>query len=206
MAYIIAINGPSCAGKTYISNKLKSIAPDRITILNYDSYCVDHGDLSPEEIKKINYDVPEAYDGNLLNIHVRELKKNNSVECPVYNFAKHRRTTETVHFESNDIVIVEGIMVFQVPELMVDGYDLKVAVKAKEHTRYERRFERDQIERGRTPESINYQWNTTVQPSCEIYIDPLAKLADIVITNNRDDGKIKNIEVLENKIKEILGL
>jgi len=97
-------------------------------------------------------------------------------------------------------------MVFQVLELMNDGYDLKVAVKAKEDTRYERRFQRDQIERGRTPESIEYQWNTTVQPSCEIYIDPLASLADIVLTNDRKDGKIKNIEVLEKKIKEILGL
>ena len=206
MPFIIAINGPSCAGKTYISNILKSIAPDRISILNYDCYCVDHGDLSPEEIKKINYDVPEAYDAELLTKHVNELKNNKPVEIPVYNFSKHRRDNITTHFEPNDIIIVEGIMVFQVASLMNGGYDVKVAVNAKEHTRYERRFARDQIERGRTPESIEYQWNSTVQPSCEIYIDPLSKLADIILTNDRKDGKIKNIEKVEKVIKEVLGL
>lgn len=206
MAYIIAINGPSCAGKTYISNLLRSIAPDRITILSYDSYCVDHGDLTIEEIKKINYDVPEAYDGALLTEHIALLKDNKSVEVPIYNFSKHRRDVNTIHFESNDIVIVEGIMVFQVPALMKNGYDFKVAVRAKEDTRYERRFRRDQVERGRTPESIEYQWNSTVQPSCEIYIDPLADLADLVLVNDLKDGEVKNIEILEKKIREILSL
>lgn len=206
MAYIIAINGPSCAGKTYISNLLRSIAPDRITILSYDSYCVDHGDLTIEEIKKINYDVPEAYDGALLTEHIALLKNNKSVEVPIYNFSKHRRDINTIHFESNDIVIVEGIMVFQVPALMNNGYDFKVAVRAKEDTRYERRFRRDQVERGRTPESIEYQWNSTVQPSCEIYIDPLADLADLVLVNDLKDGEVKNIEILEKKIREILSL
>lgn len=206
MAYIIAINGPSCAGKTYISNLLRSIAPDRITILSYDSYCVDHGDLTIEEIKKINYDVPEAYDGALLTEHIALLKDNKSVEVPIYNFSKHRRDVNTIHFESNDIVIVEGIMVFQVPALMKNGYDFKVAVRAKEDTRYERRFKRDQVERGRTPESIEYQWNSTVQPSCEIYIDPLADLADLVLVNDLKDGEVKNIEILEKKIREVLSL
>ena len=131
MAYIIAINGPSCAGKTYISNLLRSIAPDRITILSYDSYCVDHGDLTIEEIKKINYDVPEAYDGTLLTEHIALLKDNKSVEVPIYNFSKHRRDINTIHFESNDIVIVEGIMVFQVPALMNNGYDFKSDYAAK---------------------------------------------------------------------------
>ena len=142
----------------------------------------------------------------LLSTHVRELKQGKSIECPVYNFSKHRRSDETIHFESNDIVIVEGIMVFQVPALMNNGYDFKVAVRAKEDTRYERRFKRDQIERGRTPESIEYQWNSTVQPSCEIYIDPLADLADLVLVNDLKDGEVKNIEILEKKIREILGL
>ena len=54
------------------------------------------------------------------------------VNCPIYNFAKHRRSEETNIFHPNDIIIVEGIMVFQVEQLLKDGYDLKVFVKAKE--------------------------------------------------------------------------
>ncbi|MDY6003308.1 MAG: uridine kinase [Bacilli bacterium] len=204
MPYIIALNGPSCAGKTYISNIIKNIDPNRISILSYDSYCVDHGDLSIEEIKKINYDIPSSYDGELLTKHINDLKNNKSINCPIYNFAKHRRSEKTNIFHPNDIIIVEGIMVFQVEQLLKDGYDLKVFVKAKEDTRYERRFKRDQIERGRSPESIIYQWNTTVQPSCEIYIEPLIKYADIVLENDINNGEIKNIDLLINKVKELL--
>lgn len=207
MAYIIAINGPSCSGKTYISNIIRNIAPSRITIVSYDDYCCDHGDLSLEEIKKINYDVPAAYDAGLLYEHAHKLKDNQAIECPIYDFSIHRRTSDTNHIESNEVVIIEGIMVFQVEELMKDNtYDLKVAVTANKDVRFERRFKRDQIERGRTPESISYQWNTTVQPSCEKYIDPLARKADILLENDSINGEVRNLDLVINKVKEVLGL
>ena len=167
MPYIVLICGPSCAGKTYLSDYVHYLHKDKITVIGFDNYCVDYSHLSAEEIKNTNYDCPDAYDGSLLAKHVKELKKGNPIERPIYEFSTHKRLKDTVTVFPNDIIIIEGIMTFQYPEL-VKLADLKVYVDADEHVRFNRRFDRDQKERGRSPEYIIYQFNHIVIPMQKI--------------------------------------
>ena len=203
MPYIILVCGPSCAGKTYLANYVKYVFGDRVTVLGFDNYCVDYSYLNEEDFKNVNYDCPEAYDGNLLASHLRLLKNNEEIERPNYDFATHKRKEEVTIVYPNDVIIVEGIMTFQYPELLKLA-DLKVFIDADEHVRFNRRFDRDQKERGRTPEYIIYQFNHIVIPNQKLYIDPTKSLADLVIENSENRGPVPVINPLLERIEKVL--
>ncbi len=204
MPFIILICGASCAGKTYLSNYVKSIFPNKVTHIGLDAYCIDHGDLSVEEIKQINYDHPSAYDGVLLAKHINQLKSGKSVHAPIYDFVTHHRKKETTIVNPNEIIIVEGILTFQYPELFSLA-DLRVFVDASEDVCFSRRVYRDKIERGRNEESIRYQYFSTVLPMKRIYIDSVKDKADMILTNNSNNGPLPMASELINKLKGILS-
>ena len=203
MAYVIAICGPSCAGKTYLANYVKYVFGDKVTVIGFDSYCKDYSYLPEEEMKKANYDCPDAYDGKLFAEHLKLLKKNQPIEKPVYEFATHKRLDKVEIVYPSEVIIVEGIMTFQFKEIL-DQADLKVFIDADEHVRFNRRFDRDQKERGRTPEYIIYQFNHSVIPNQKLYIDPVKSLADITIENSENNGPVPVINPLIAKIESIL--
>ena len=203
MPYVVLMCGPSCAGKTYLADYVKYLFKDKVTCIGFDWYCNDYTHLSKEEIKNVNYDCPDAYDGILLSKHLTELKNGNPVECPIYEFSTHKRLTQTRRVFPSEIIIVEGIMTFQYKELL-ELADLKVFVDADEHVRFNRRFDRDQKERGRSPESIIYQFNHTVLPMQKIYIDPMKSIADIVIDNSLNNGPHKMAIPLVEALKKVI--
>ena len=116
----------------------------------------------------------------LLVKHLQELKDGRSVECPVYSFSDHNRTTETTHIAPTRVVILEGILIFQNPELR-DLLDIKIFVETDADVRILRRAIRDVKKRGRTLESVMEQYLTTVKPMHEQFVEPSRKFADIVV-------------------------
>ena len=204
MAYIVAICGGSGAGKTTLSNKLKEIFKDDLVQLPYDSYCKDQSSLTIEERAKVNYDLPSSYDSDLFAEHVKTLKNNESINKPIFDFPTHTRKKETELIKPSKIIIIEGIMVFQVKEIEND-IDLKIYVEADTDIRLGRRILRDIVERGRKVESIIHQYIETVKPSFEQFIEPKKLTSDIVFDNNKNDGlDKKEVEKVVNKIKQAL--
>ena len=207
MSIIIGICGPSAAGKSYLAAYLKDYYKDKVSIVSYDAYCRDFFSNSKVKVDplSINYDSPDAYEGSLLYEHILKAKSGADVEMPIYDFATHTRKKETVHIPNKEIIIVEGILVFQIKELL-PLLDLKVFITAGEHTRLIRREERDIKERGRTKESVIEQWNSTVEPSRHIYIDTTKELADIVVHNAVNNGisekAIPVINAIDNLLKK----
>lgn len=61
MAYLVGIGGGSGSGKTTIANALLRFFPEA-SCFSYDTYYLDHSDLSPEERAALNYDDPKALD------------------------------------------------------------------------------------------------------------------------------------------------
>jgi len=59
--------------------------------------------------------------------------------------------------------------------------DLRIFVDAPPDVRLQRRIERDVAERGRTAESVREQWDTTVLPMHERFVEPVKAEASMVI-------------------------
>jgi uridine kinase len=191
MALFIGICGGSGAGKTYIANALKNVYGSRLSILSFDCYCCDHSGIPFEERAKVNYDSPNAYDGSLLTKHIEMLKNGKSIEVPVYDFKTHTRASKTTHFEPNEIIIVEGIMVYQVKKIL-PFLDIKLFVDARSDRRLARRIKRDLVERGRSLESVLTQYFATVRPMHDLYIEPTKSIVDCIYDNDVDSGLNKD--------------
>lgn len=198
---IIGIAGGTGSGKSTFTNRLKAFFGDQITVIYHDNYYRRHDDIPFEERKLINYDHPSALETDLLVQHLEELKAGRSIECPVYDFAKHNRSNDVVVIKPSRVIIVEGILILQDARLR-DLLDMKIYVDADADERILRRAMRDMKERGRDLDNIIEQYLTTVKPMHYMYVAPTRYLADIVINSGFNDVAF---DIVKNKIQNILG-
>ena len=112
--------------------------------------------------------------------HLKALKAGVPIQCPVYSYTEHNRTKETITIQPTSVVIVEGLLIFQNPELR-DLMDIKIFVDTDADVRILRRILRDVKERGRSIESVVEQYLTTVKPMHEQFIEPSKRYADIIV-------------------------
>lgn len=202
---IVGICGPSAAGKTYLANYIYNYYKDRVSIVSFDSYCRDFMTNSSTKVDplSINYDAPEAYEGELLYQDILKAKQGEDIHAPIYDFATHTRKKETNLIKNNDIIIVEGILIYQVKELL-PLIDIKVFITANKELRFIRRSKRDVKERGRTIQSVKTQWKSTVEPSRKIYIDTTKDVADIIVHNDANLGIGAKAKPIIKRIDELL--
>ena len=109
---IIGIAGGSGSGKTTLAYRLKErFGEDEVRLISHDSYYKRHDELPFSERCKLNYDHPDAFDNDLLIQHLKELKAGRAIDCPVYDYANHNRSSEVQHIEPAPVLIVEGIQI-----------------------------------------------------------------------------------------------
>ena len=176
----IGIAGGTGSGKTTLTDTLAAEFSPDVTVIRHDDYYKAHDNMPFSERCKLNYDIPEAFDNDLLIEHMKKLKAGEAIDCPVYDYTDHNRSRETHRIEPNRVIIVEGILIFADPRL-ADMFDEKIFVDTDADVRLIRRILRDTRERGRSLESVVTQYITTVKPMHEKYVEPTRKLADIVI-------------------------
>ena len=177
---VIGIAGGTGSGKTTLMNNLIERFHGQVTVLSHDNYYKRHDEMTYEERCLLNYDEPAALETDLMAAHLDELRKGNPIDCPVYSFANHNRTDETIRLVPKKVIIVEGILIFENQPLR-DLMDIKIFVDTDADVRLCRRIKRDVNKRGRTLESVLTQYQTTVKPMHEKYVEPSKKFADIVV-------------------------
>jgi uridine kinase len=182
---IIGIAGGTGCGKTTVVNQILNQLPEgEVGVLSQDSYYKDTSHLSYDERVKINFDHPRSIDFELLESHLKELRKGNDIEQPVYSFIKHNRTGDTILTHPRKVMIVEGILILTNPELR-DMFDIKIFVHADSDERLIRRLKRDITERGRDIDEVLARYQNTLKPMHEQFIEPMKEYADIIIPNNK---------------------
>ena len=177
---VIGIAGGTGSGKTTLMKNLISRFQGDVTVLSHDNYYKRHDELPYEERCKLNYDEPAALETDLMARHLEQLRQGFEIDCPVYDFAQHNRSDETLRIVPKKVIIVEGILIFENQQLR-DLMDIKIFVDTDTDVRLCRRIKRDVNKRGRTLESVLTQYLTTVKPMHEKYVEPSKKYADIVV-------------------------
>ena len=177
---VIGIAGGTGSGKTTLMNQIIGKFSDDITVLSHDNYYKRHDELTYEQRCELNYDEPAALETDLMARHLDLLRQGESIECPVYDFTVHNRSNETITIVPRKVIIVEGILIFEDKPLR-DLMDIKIFVDTDADVRLCRRIKRDVRKRGRTLESVLEQYQNTVKPMHEMYVEPSKKFADIVV-------------------------
>ena len=178
---IIGIAGGTGSGKTTLTERLRDhFGQNEVSVINHDSYYKRHDELPYAERCKLNYDHPDSFDTELMVQHLQALRRGEAVEVPVYNYAIHNRSDQTVTVRPAPVIIVEGILIFASPELC-ELMDLKVFVDTDADVRILRRIVRDVKARGRTLDSVVTQYLTTVKPMHEQFVEPSKRKADLIV-------------------------
>ena len=177
---VIGIAGGSGSGKTTLMNNIVSRFHEDITVLSHDSYYRRHDDMTYEERCGLNYDEPAALETDLMVEHLSQLKRGIAIDCPVYDFTVHNRSHGSVRVEPRKIIIVEGILIFE-NEALRDLMDIRIFVDTDADIRLCRRVKRDVNKRGRSLESVLTQYQQTVKPMYEKYVEPSKKYAHILV-------------------------
>ena len=177
---VIGIAGGTGSGKTTITRRLcENFGPD-VSVINHDNYYKAHHNMPYEERAKLNYDHPNAFDTDMLIEHLKQLRRGESVVCPVYDYTVHDRSKDTVVIKPARVIIVEGILIFENRELC-EQMDIKIYVDADADVRILRRIVRDVRDRGRSLDSVINQYLATVKPMHEQFVEPSKRNADIIV-------------------------
>ena len=177
---VIGIAGGSGSGKTTLMNNIVSRFSEDITVLSHDSYYRRHDDMTYEERCQLNYDEPAALETELMVKHLNLLRQGQAIDCPVYDFTVHNRSDEVTRIEPSRVIIVEGILIFE-NEALRDLMDIRIFVDTDADIRLCRRVKRDVNKRGRSLESVLQQYQQTVKPMYEKYVEPSKKYAHILV-------------------------
>ena len=177
---VIGIAGGSGSGKTTLMKNLMAGFGDNIAVLSHDNYYRAHDDLPFEQRSKLNYDHPDAFETDLMIEHLKVLKAGGTIECPVYDYTIHNRTSEVILIQPRKVIIVEGILIFENKELC-KLMDIKIFVDTDDDVRLIRRIKRDVAKRGRSLQSVLTQYLETVKPMHEQFVVPSKKNADVIV-------------------------
>ena len=177
---VIGIAGGTGSGKTTLMKNIVSRFEGDVTVLSHDNYYKRHDELTYEERVQLNYDEPDALETDLMAVHLEALRRGESIECPVYDFTVHNRSDETIPIHPRKVIIVEGILIFE-SEALRNLMDIRIFVDTDADVRLCRRIRRDVKKRGRSLESVLDQYQQTVKPMHEKYVEPSKKYADLVV-------------------------
>jgi len=193
---ILGVAGGSGSGKsTVVKELVRILGPERTQVIHHDSYYRDLAHVPFPERVATNFDHPDSLETALIVDHVTMLRRGQAVEIPSYDFPTHTRAATTRVVSPAPVLVLDGILVLQDHRLR-SLMDLKVYVHTDHETRLQRRIARDVAERGRTPESVRAQFETSVLPMHLEFVEPCRAHADIVIEEGgyNEDGILLVVE------------
>lgn len=198
---LLGIAGGTGSGKTTLAAKIGAALGDSSTLISHDWYYLDRTGYTPEQREAINYDEPAALDNALLGQHLDELRQSRPVECPQYDFTSHTRRPEGIFVPARHVVIVEGILLFAVPELR-DRFDLRLYVDADDDIRLMRRLRRDLVDRGRDLRSVEQQYYKSVRPMHLLHVAPSKQFAHLVVPEGGENAQA--LDVIVGRLRHLL--
>lgn len=202
---IIGIAGGSASGKTSLSQKIFETYNDfkSVLVIKQDDYYKSQDHLEMSERLKTNYDHPFAFDNDFLLNHLRDLINYKQIEKPVYDFVNHTRAKKTELIGPAEVIILEGLFVLE-DKAIRNILDIKIFVDTDADVRFIRRLLRDVNERERTLEHVVSQYENTVKPMHEQFVEPSKRYADIIVPIGSEN--IVALDLLTTKINSILNL
>ena len=198
--FIIGITGGTGSGKTTIVNEVINLFDaSEICLLSSDSYYKNNASLDFNQRDKLNYDIPEAIDFDLLNKHIDLLKQEINIDVPNYCFTTHLRLEKTTVVEPKKILIIEGILILTNKTLR-DSINYSVFLDCPRDVRFQRRLDRDIKERGRNYNDVINLFETRLDIMHSEFVEPHRTFCDLILNTNENI----NINPLINVIKKNL--
>ncbi len=200
---IIGIAGGSGSGKTFFLNSfLHHFKNDEVTLLSQDDYYIPAGEMSQEENKLYNFDLPSTIDDEQFLIDIKKLIKGDVVYKKEYNFNNPLAVVKILEINPAPILIVEGLFILHFAAISA-LLDLRIFIEADESVALQRRIKRDGMERGYPEDDVIYKWDNHVVPAYKEFLLPYKESCNKIVINNNDtpDDIIRITEEISDELK-----
>jgi uridine kinase len=198
----MGIAGGTGSGKTTVTRKVVDrLGKNKVVVLLHDSYYKDLSAFGGHPGTEINFDHPDALETTLLIEHLKSLRNGRPVSQPQYDYTSYRRLPDTIVVEPKNVIIVEGILIFDDKDLR-DLLDIKIFVDTDADERLLRRLDRDLIERHRSIDSVMKQYIETVKPMHLEFVEPSKRWADVIIPKGGENEVA--IDMVVTKLQQML--
>lgn len=185
--FIIGIAGGSGSGKTFFLNCfLHHFKQDEVTLVSQDDYYIPAGDMTQEENKLYNFDLPSTIDSQQFLKDIKQLLAGEVVYKKEYNFNNPLAVVKILEIKSAPIIIVEGLFILHFKEIAA-LLDHQIFVDADENVALDRRIKRDGLERGYPEEDVIFKWQNHVVPAYKEYLLPYKDNCDKIVMNNTNE-------------------
>ncbi len=183
--YIIGVAGGSGSGKTFfLKCFLAHFTDAEVCLVSQDDYYIPVAhNMTPEENKLYNFDLPRTIDRKHFFDDITSLINGNTITKKEYTFNNPNAVPKLLEIKPAPILIVEGLFIMHFSEI-AGLLDMKIFIDADEHIALQRRLKRDLLERGYSHDDVMYKWENHVVPAYKEYLLPYRDTSDKVIPNN----------------------
>ncbi len=182
---LIAIAGPTCAGKSYFSRQLHDILTTESVIVCLDSYFRNIGEpFLPKTVDNIPiFDEPNSFHESEFVDAIQQLLLGNTVQLPIYDLANNYRTLSTSTLNSAPIIIAEGLFTINFLQYLKQP-SLYIYVEADAQTCLTRRIKRDTKLIGISESTIRRHFEQQIIPRQHLYLEPQRHLANLIVNTS----------------------
>ena len=202
--FVIGVAGGSGSGKTFFLNCfLNHFTPEEVCLVSQDDYYIPVGNLSAEENKLYNFDLPSCIDIEAFERDITSLLNYQTVYKKEYTFNNSNAVPKILEIKPAPILIIEGLFIYHYPS--VDPlFNYRIFIDAATEIALERRLNRDLVERGYSEEDVMYKWENHVMPAYEEFLLPHRNRCDKIADNSTNE--LRNILDLTDEISQELRL
>jgi len=203
--FIVGIAGGSGSGKTFFLQCFREhFTNDEVSLVSQDDYYfpVAHN-MTAEENKLYNFDIPETIDREHFYSDITKLVNQETIYKKEYTFNNPNAVPKVLEIKPAPILIVEGLFIFHFTEI-AELLDLKIFIEADEDVALVRRLKRDLEERGYSHDDAMYKWENHVVPAYKQFLLPYRNVCEQVIVNNTHiaDDIIRVTEEISKELRE----
>jgi len=183
--FVIGVAGGSGSGKTFfLKCFLNHFSNNEVCLVSQDDYYFPlPPDMTAEENKLFNFDLPDTIDHQHFEDDIHKLLNWQPIQKKEYLFNKPGVIPKMLDINPAPILIVEGLFILYF-EKIAELIDLKIFIDAEDEVALQRRLKRDLVERGYSHDDVMYKWVNHVVPTYNEFLLPYKDQCDTIITNN----------------------
>lgn len=200
--YVIGVAGGSGSGKTFFLNCfLNHFTEEEVCLVSQDDYYIPVGEMTTEENRLHNFDLPSCIEINQFENDVNQLLDFKTVYKKEYTFNNPHAIPKILEIKPAPILIIEGLFIYHYPN--IDPlFNFRIFIDADLEIALERRLRRDLHERGYSEEDVMYKWENHVMPAYNEFLLPHRQRCDKVINNSTNE--LRNILDITDEISKDL--
>lgn len=185
--YVLGVAGGSGSGKTFFLKAfLNHFSADEVCLVSQDDYYIQQGEMTPEENKLHNFDLPTCIEVERFEKDVFDLMNFKTVYKQEYTFNNPHIQPKLLEIKPAPILILEGLFLYHYQK--IDAvFDYRIFIDADTEIALERRLKRDLVERNYPKEDVMYKWENHVMPSYNEFLLPYRSKCDSIIDNSTNE-------------------